>query len=560
MVEFLKFEKSNCKNCYKCIRHCPVKSIRFSGNLATVIQDECILCGNCFVVCPQNAKQIAEEREIVEALLNGKDKVIASVAPSFAAYFKELNFTSLERALKELGFSHAEETAKGALMVKKEYEKIVLEEKQNVIITSCCHTINLIIEKYYPKLVKYLAPVKTPMYAHATDIKRRYPKAKIVFIGPCLSKKDEAYRDKIDAALTFDELNSMFEKAKITLKNETVKNEEKGLTRLFPTNGGILKSMLNKNPLYTYISVDGIENCKNVLEDIQNGEINHCFIEMSSCIGSCSNGPIMQKKGNTPLTNYNNVIKTAKKKDFDIKELESKDLLFKYTTTQNKITEPSEEDILNILKQMGKTKKEDELNCGSCGYDTCKEKAKAIYYGKAEITMCLPFLMKKSESFTNNILDNTPNGIMVVNEHYEIDEINNAAQKLLNIKQKQDVLGEPLVRIINPSDFILVREKKEKVFNKRNYYAEFDKFLELTIVEEKVSKNLIAIFRDVSNEENENNKKKEISKKTIEVADKVVEKQMRIVQEIASLLGETTAETKIALTKLKDQIRNEDSE
>ena len=170
MVEFLRFQKSNCKNCYKCIRHCPVKSIRFSGNLASVISDECILCGQCYVVCPQDAKQIADEREIANVLLQGDAPVIASVAPSFAAYFSGADIVSLEKALKSLGIFAAEETALGAAMVKTEYERLVSDATRDIIITSCCHTVNLLVQKYYPGLAGCLAPVMTPMRAHCADI------------------------------------------------------------------------------------------------------------------------------------------------------------------------------------------------------------------------------------------------------------------------------------------------------------------------------------------------------------------------------------------------------
>lgn len=559
MIEFLEFQKTNCKNCYKCIRHCPVKSIRFSGNLASVMPDECVLCGQCYVVCPQNAKRIADETEIVGVLLQGNSPVIASVAPSFAAYYEGVGIDSIEKALKKLGFHSAEETAIGATMVKTEYERLAAASAQDIIISSSCHSLNLLVEKHYPSLIGCLAPVMTPMQAHCEDIKRRSPDAKTVFIGPCLSKKDEADKLGIDAALTFDELSDLLAEAGIELEASSGKGD-KGLARLFPTNGGILKTMQKRNPEYTYMSVDGIENCKTVLEDLISGELHHCFIEMSACVGSCANGPVMQKHRNTPLRNYRNIILSAGEEDFDITQPAPELLSREYSalTTDEKL--PGESTIIEILRQMDKTKPEDELNCGSCGYDTCREKAIAIYQGKADISMCLPYLMEKSERFTNNILDNTPNGIMVVSEYYEIQQINSAALKMLNINSRSDVLGEPLMRIMNPLDFISAHEKGKAVVDKMDYYAEFDRYLELTIVNDKVSNSMIALFRDVSEEENTRRSRSEISRQTVETADKVVEKQMRIVQEIASLLGETAAETKIALTKLKESISDEYSE
>ncbi|HPE94941.1 MAG TPA: [Fe-Fe] hydrogenase large subunit C-terminal domain-containing protein [Bacillota bacterium] len=556
MREYLTFEKSNCKNCYKCIRHCPVKSIRFTGSQANIIADECILCGTCYVVCPQNAKKIFDETEIAGVLLQSTTPVIASVAPSFAAYFGGIGIDSLRAALKKLGFFDAEETALGATVVKREYERLAIEGSQDIFITSCCHTVNLLVEKYYPALTGFLAPVATPMKAHCDDIKRRYPDAKTVFIGPCLSKKDEADKDSIDAAITFDELSSMFDKASITPEN-TPDSSEKSLARLFPTNGGILATLREKNPDYTYISVDGIEKCRAVLDDISAGNIHKCFIEMSACEDSCIGGPVMKKERNTPLKNYQTVHSYAGKEDFPIAQPDFVTVCASYIPMPPEKKQPSETEINEILRKMGKFKPEDELNCGTCGYNTCREKAASIYSGKAEISMCLPYLMEKSERFSNNILDNTPNGILVINEYYEIQQLNSAALKMLNINTRSDVVGGPLVRLMDPSDFVDALEKGKKIVNKRAYYSEFAKYLELTIVNDRISKNLIAIFRDVTDEENERNSRREFSRQTVKTADEVVDRQMRIVQEIASLLGETAAETKIALSQLKESINDE---
>ena len=158
-MDCLTLKKSNCKNCYKCIRHCPVKSIRFSGNQAYIIGNECILCGHCFVVCPQNAKQIVDETEKVKVLLQDNAPVIVSIAPSFVANYEGIGIEAMRKALKKLGFFDAEETALGATIVKNEYEKIINEGNSDVIISSCCHSANLLIQKYFPSTLQYLAPV-----------------------------------------------------------------------------------------------------------------------------------------------------------------------------------------------------------------------------------------------------------------------------------------------------------------------------------------------------------------------------------------------------------------
>ena len=171
--------------------------------------------------------------------------------------------------------------------------------------------------------------------------------------------------------------------------------------------------------------------------------------------------------------------------------------------------------------------------------------------------MCLPFLKDKAESFSDTIVRNTPNGLIALNENLEVQQINAAARKIMNIRSESDVLGEPVVRILDPAVFIKVMETGRSVRDQRVYLAEYKKYIRQTVVYDPDSRMLVGIMRDITDEESEREKKAMINKKTVEVADSVVEKQMRIVQEIASLLGETAAETKIALTKLKESIGDE---
>lgn len=559
MAEFLKLKKSNCKNCYKCIRHCPVKSIKFSGNQAHIVGNECILCGQCFVVCPQNAKEIADETERAKVLINSGAPVIASVAPSFIANYDGVGFEELKSALKKLGFADAEETAVGATIVKREYERLLEDEHRDILISSCCHSVNLLIQKYYPMCLPYLADVLSPMQAHCEDIKRRTPEAKTVFIGPCVAKKDEAdhYAGITDAVLTFEELTNWFAEAGVTLEHKLDKND-RSLARFFPTTGGILKTMqANMRSDYTYLAIDGVENCKAALHDIAEGKIHNCFIEMSACAGSCIGGPVMEKYHRMPVRDYMAVSDYAGKEDFDVAQPDFITLRKNMEYIERKAPQPSEKEISDALKKMGKLKPEDELNCGSCGYNTCREKAIAIIEGKAEVSMCLPFLKERAENFSDNIINNTPNGIVVLNEDYEVQQINRAALKLMNIPRASDVMGEPIIRILDPKPFMDVQRTGRSLRDSKVYLAEYDKYVEQTIVFDKEYKALICIMRDVTEEEEQKQKKEDLSRQTVETADRVVDKQMRIVQEIASLLGETAAETKIALTKLKESMTDE---
>lgn len=557
-MDFLTLKKSNCKNCYKCIRHCPVKAIRFSGNQAHIIGNECILCGQCFVVCPQNAKEITSEIEKVKVLMQSGDPVVVSLAPSFIANYEGIGINGMRTALKKLGFYDVEETAIGATIVKTEYERLLREDSRDVVISSCCHSINLLIQKYFPKEIPCLADVLSPMQAHAKEIKKKLPNAKVVFIGPCVSKKDEAwyYEGMVDAVLTYEELTTMLKTAHIDLVPE-MDDTNKSLARFFPTTGGVLKTMTERLSDYEYLAVDGVENCITALKDIESGNIHHCFIEMSACVGSCASGPVMEKYHRSPVKDYMSVARYAGKEDFEVAQPEAIEIKKHFTPIEKRNAQPSEAEINGILREMGKVRPQDELNCGSCGYSSCREKAVAILQGKAEMSMCLPYLKDKAESFSDCVVSNTPNGLFVLNEKLEVQQINNAARKIMNIRQSSDVLGEPVVRILDPKEYVKVIETRRGVRNKRTYLAEYDRYVEQTIVYDDVYRLLICIMRDVTDEEEARVQKEAMSKQTVEIADKVVDKQMRIVQEIASLLGETAAETKIALTKLKESITNE---
>lgn len=557
MAHCLTLKKSNCKNCYKCIRNCPVKAIRFSGDQAHIIADECILCGRCFVVCPQNAKEIVSEVEKVKVMIQSGEPVIASMAPSFIANYDGVGIDAMREGLQKLGFADVEETAIGATMVKTDYERLVHEKQKPVIISSACASVNLLIQKHYPEMIKYLADTLSPMQAHCRDIKRRNPEVKTVFIGPCVAKKDEAqrYPGIVDAALTFEELTEWLEKENVRLEKKVDSNPE-SLARIFPTVAGILRTMKDRDPEYEYVAVDGIDNCIAALEDVAAGHVSNCFMEMSACKGSCVNGPVMEKYHPWFITDYLSVTRYAGDKDFPVEQPEISELSRRYDILEGMKDMPTERKIQEILSKMGKKKPSDELNCGTCGYDTCREKAIAIYQGKAEIEMCLPYLKEKAENFSNIIFDNTPNGLLVLNERLEIQQINPAACRIMNIRRPSDVLGSQIVTLLDPKPFLDALESRKSVFQCA-YLAEYDRYVEEQVLYDQSYRMLFCMLEDVSDEAAEREKKAEMRRQTTEVADKVVEKQMRIVQDIASLLGETAAETKIALTNLKESMKDE---
>lgn len=555
MREILGLKKTNCKSCHKCIRNCAVKSIRFTAGQAHIVEDECILCGRCFAVCPQDAKVIASDMEKVRIMLQ-TGAVYASIAPSFAASYPGVGIDALEDALRKLGFAGAEETAVGATIVKKEYERILDEEKPNILVSSCCSSINLMLRKYYPEALFTLAPVITPMQAHCRDIKRRHPEAKTVFIGPCISKKSEAAEEEaVDAVLMFDEFNRWLREEGIELgRREDIRKG--GRARVFPTAGGIIETM-DKNPEYTYVAVDGVKKCMDVLDEIKEGRLHNCFIEMSACEGSCADGPILDKMKNTPAQNYLQVVRYAEKEDFAVEKYAKEEIAAVYEPSELEAEQPSEAEIKAMLLKMNKLSKEDELDCGSCGYCTCREKAIAIIQGKAEISMCLPYMLSQMENLSDSVVANFPDAILVLNDELEIQKINPKAKKILRIRDENDVMGEHIGRLLDPEPFEMVMLKKKNLMYEQMYLAEYECYVEQTIIYNRESHQFICILCDITADMALREKKLAKQNQAFEIANDMAKKQLKIVQSIASLLGETTADTLIALEHLKETIADD---
>lgn len=556
-MDCLTLKKANCQNCHKCIRYCPVKSIRFSQDQAYIIDNECVLCGQCYLVCPQDAGQITDQTDRVRAWLTEEEPVIASLAPSFVAYFRGFGIQSLRTALQSLGFYDAFPASEGAAVVSNEYQRMLETGEWDNLITSCCHATNLLVQKHFPQLVPQLAPVLSPMQAHAQQIKRQYPNAKTVFVGPCIAKKDEAvlYNGLVDAVLTFEELSDWLKAERIELTHqEQIDGTD---SCLFPITGGVLQSMSRKVPGYTYLAVDGVEDCMEVLSEMAQGNVHHCVLELSACEGGCIGGPIMRRFAPHLMSNYIAVSQYAGEQISPPVSLDPRDLYKEFTAIKPELPEPSEEEISKVLWEMGKTDPSKEINCGSCGYNTCRERAIAVCQGKSGTQMCMPYLLEKAERFSDNIVHSTPTVLLVLNEQLEIQQINEAALDMFHIESAEDVIGKSVEYILDMQDFEQVLGSGSNIDGHRFYLSRYERYVEESIVYDADSHLLICMLHDVTGEETQRERKMMISRQTVEIADRVVDKQMRVVQEIASLLGETVAETKIALTKLKESIIDE---
>ena len=558
-MSILEFKKVNCKDCYKCVRYCPVKSIRVKDHAASILAGECILCGNCTIVCPQHAKEDINDVPMIKVLMSKHETVIAIVAPSFAAYFN-ISFETMKSTLKKLGFADVFEVAEGAHVVKNEYERLVAENPDQTWITSSCASVNYYIKRHRPEAAKYLLPVLTPMKALAKILRERYPEAKFVFIGPCLSKKGEAFENGsgVSAVLLFEELEDWLAEENIVVhEDESFRNQPR-LSRLFPMSGGILATM-KQEPGINYLPISGFDGVKQTIEDVIDGKLPHCFIEMNFCKGGCVGGPSFRRK---ELGTLRGAVKTRQAAgttiyDEDYNVPETLDYSTTFQTKRVFRLEPTKAQIEAVLRQMDKFSPEDELNCGMCGYSTCREKARAVLFGKAEIDMCMPYIRKRAENYAGKIIDSVPSGILAIDMSLNISQANPAACDIFGV-DATSLVGQPIGTILDENDFVNLLASDEDTLMTSIYLPDYGLYLDETLQVNRDANLIICILKNVTEEKTRHRRAMQKRQQTAAIADEIVEKQLRMVHEIASLLGETASETKIAISDLKESVMMED--
>jgi len=470
-----------CKRCYSCIRECPAAAIRVVGAQAQVIEERCIACGHCVKVCSQDAKQILSEISITYQLLQ-TNKALAIVAPSFAASFPE-NYKKVPTALRRLGFKQVIETAFGADLIANYYSDILKSENNKTIISSACPAVVSFIQKYYVDLVPNLAQVVSPMIALGRYLKQDSgDDIKIVFIGPCIAKKKEANDDEvsgiIDAVLTFHELKEMFDENQIdinSLEESEFDPPHAMMGKAYPLAGGLLKTtdidddVLEKD----IIVVEGKKKVLEIIEEIAHNNINAKFTDILFCEG-CISGPAIDSSLNY-YSRREKVIDYIREKINNVDRRIWKSNLYNarklnltriFKTDNQRRPMPPEEQIREILAQTKKYTPKDELNCGACGYETCREYAIAIAKGLAEKEMCLPFLIDELRIAYEN-LSNTQEQLRI-------------AEKLASIGQLAAGVAH---EINNPLGTILLytsmlKKELEKYYNDDRYKSDLDLIIE----------------------------------------------------------------------------------
>lgn len=566
-MNVIGFKEAKCKNCYKCVRICEVKAIVVKNQQAQIMNDSCILCGHCLDACPQNAKTLISDLEKVKDYIKSGVKTIISIAPSYLGILKYNSPKQVVTALKRLGFYQVRETSEGAAFVTKEYQRLLEEGTMRNIITTSCTSANELIEIYYPSLTRYMAPVVSPMIAHGRLIKKQLGEdVKVVFLGPCIAKKREAVSDSrtvgaVDAVINFTELEEWLEEENVSInlcEENEFDNENPEVNRLYPITSGVLSSVIasSSNDHYRKFYVHGINNCIELLKSMEKGEVSDSFIELNVCNGGCIKGPAVDTSGISRFKvklDMEEQIPKCPASGASYQTKDTIDLRKAFYPRNSKDPIPSDQEIRRILSKIGKTDPSHELNCGACGYSSCREKAIAVYQGKAELSMCIPYMHDKASSMANVVMDTTPNAIIMVDNEMKIIEFNEAARNYFHLT-KVEAVEKYLYEIIDHKDFEYVLNTHTSILGKKVSYSDYGITTLQNIVYVKDQDNVLGIMVNITEEEEKENQAYQVKMETIEMAQKVIDKQMMVAQEIAGLLGETTAETKVTLTKLRDTI------
>lgn len=552
---YIKLVEAQCHNCMRCVRACPVGAMTYVHNEPTIAAEECILCGRCYVACPHEAKSLITELAQVQKWLAEKRPVILSVAPSFAAVWPKLS--SLEKILIDRGFAHIEETARGAAVVSKAYANLIAQAEMKNIISTSCPAINTLIEKEYGDLVGYMSPVVSPIIAHGRMLKEKYPDAKIVFLSPCIAKykeiEDARFQGSIDACIGMEEIIAWIQADLKESEKDEWSDFQDSVSRIYPTSGGILHTLAPSDH-YKYIAVDGVGRVKSLLESMRKDHLEGYFVEVNACRGSCMGGPLLSHFMHNEWVGESRI-----RKNMDETKILPGPLPVDVTAVWKKedIYRPvhTEEEINDEMIAMGKTSPDKVHDCGACGYESCRLKAIAVLDGKADPRICMPEALERAQSLASVVNENTPNGIIVFDANLKVREMNPAARKQLAYEMVNPT-GLPLEAILpNPELVEIVKKKNTKAQYLSTFYDLYNRLYEHAIVHINNDDLTVIILMDRTEEEYKEKMLTKMRDETMSVTQKVLDNQMRAVQEIASLLGETTAESKVALVKLQQVMK-----
>ncbi len=559
---------NECHDCYKCVRQCHVKAISIQQGHASVLPEKCIACGNCVQACPNNAKRVRNDIDKVKNLFRAQQEVYVSLAPSWSGIF-DYTPSKMIALLKKLGFKHVSETALGAQEVSIECAKLMKEKEKGLFISSACPVVVDYIRLYNTKFLPCITPVASPALTHAKMLKEMYGNhIHIVFIGPCIAKKNESDHnpDLIDVALTFEELKFWLQDEFISADDVDETGTEAFVPQnayegaLYPIEGG-MNETIKKGGMsddVQFINVSSIENLEKTLKGLDPANVNKkIFIEALSCNGGCLAGPCASTK-KPELLRVSDALSKVKSRDIIPNEpatVVEKQYVKKQIEHQNH----SYEKISEALKKIGKYSEEDELNCGGCGYNTCRELACALLSGEAEPSMCVSYMRKIAMQKAAAMLRCMPSAIVMVDKDLRIVESNEAFMKMfcsdmydIFSDRPEGLNGACIDRIVDFSDIFKETLKTERDIHKE-HYAVKNRLYDISAFSIEKNELAGAIITDVTQSEMGREK---IAQK----AHEVINKNIAIVQEIACLLGEHMVETELLLSTIAQDYDTSDED
>lgn len=556
---------NECHDCYRCIRECPVKAIKIENGHASVIPERCIACGNCVKACPSNAKRVRVDIDKAKNLILAQKEVYVSLAPSWSGVF-EYSPEKMIGLLKTLGFKGVSETALGAQEVSIRTAQMLNEAEKGLFISSACPVIVDVIRHYHPEFINNITPIGSPAMTHAKMLKEKYGEdISIVFIGPCIGKKNEA-RDSglYDVALTFEELkvwmnDQIPEKSAIPedpshkfIPNTAYEGS------LYPIDGGMNETIkrIGIKKEVQLIDIAGLHSFENALKNLNPENLDQVvFVEALSCEGGCVGGPCISTN-KAGLSIISNVLNNVKNREIIPK---APSVVVPYNITEKKVvsTPHSIEDILKTLKKIGKHSVDDELNCGGCGYATCRDLAKALLDGDAEASMCVSYMRKIAMRKAAALVRCMPAAVVMVDSNMNIIEANDSFMKMFTgdmydvFKARPEGLaGAAIDRIVDFADLFKTILNSGKDLHKERYAVK-NRLYDISIFTIEENEIVGAVIMDVT--QSETNREK-ISQK----AHEVISKNISIVQEIACLLGEHMVETETLLSSIANDFDDKD--
>jgi iron only hydrogenase large subunit-like protein len=554
-------EKRECQDCYKCVRNCPVKAIKVEGGYASVVPELCVFCGQCVSICPNGAKRVRDDLARARQLPALKPRVLVSLAPSFVSEFPDVRPEQMIHALKQLGFFGVSETALGAQQVSAQAAALMQAQPGKILVSSACPTVVSYLQKHQPDGSRLLTGLLSPLLTHCIMLRQTFgPDIGIVFIGPCIAKKIEAdqHPELLDVALTFEDLRRWFEQGKIAPEKITATADDRFIPEsaaegaMYPVDGGMIAGMksvcaVNDGSLMAFSGLGAIRRALEGIGEMKSGP--GLFLELLACEGGCVNGPKTARRDATVIKRRR-VLQSVHPAKVALPRQPEVATKSNFVVEQPAAVNYPDAQIREALRNVGKFSSDDELNCGGCGYDSCREFAIALINRKAERAMCVTYMRKLAHKKANALIQKMPSAVVIVNDDLRIIEFNAVFVSLFAGDRAPGGDGAVSIEGVRLSEVMPFANLFHNVLKTGEDILDRDLRFQNTILHAtifNIEKHCLVggIIQDIT--------KPAVQKaQVIRKAQEVIQKQLATTQQIAYLLGENAAESEITLNSIID--------